>query len=210
MKDMKQAQGITEQLKVENALEWIGRMNHMRACAMEIVLLLLLPTLVVTICGICSFNTAHAYNAINQDGETIKMWGAGIYAYNSYFTALIFIGSDFTILIFAIPMAARTFIKARKTQSVEYMIRSFGGFCLLLYYSANLAFGVTYNYLHLAYIALFSLCFFGVWLMLAELHTLEVRREIVCLFPFTKGCSFGGFCSIPDSLFCLRENHLFF
>ena len=29
VKDMKQAQGITEQLKVESALEWIGRMNHM-------------------------------------------------------------------------------------------------------------------------------------------------------------------------------------
>ena len=34
---MKQAQGITEQLKVENALEWVGRMNNIRACAMEIV-----------------------------------------------------------------------------------------------------------------------------------------------------------------------------
>ena len=34
---MKQAQGITEQLKAENALEWVGRMNNIRACAMEIV-----------------------------------------------------------------------------------------------------------------------------------------------------------------------------
>ena len=34
---MKQAQGITEQLKVENVLEWTGRMNNIRACAMEIV-----------------------------------------------------------------------------------------------------------------------------------------------------------------------------
>ena len=33
---MKQAQG-TEQLKAENALEWVGRMNNIRACAMEIV-----------------------------------------------------------------------------------------------------------------------------------------------------------------------------
>ena len=33
----KQAQGITEQLKVENALEWMGRMNNIRACAREIV-----------------------------------------------------------------------------------------------------------------------------------------------------------------------------
>ncbi|MBC8532318.1 TnpV protein [Gehongia tenuis] len=34
---MKQAQGITEQLKAENALEWTGRMNNIRACAVEIV-----------------------------------------------------------------------------------------------------------------------------------------------------------------------------
>ena len=34
---MKQAQGITEQLKVENALEWTQRMNNIRVCAKEIV-----------------------------------------------------------------------------------------------------------------------------------------------------------------------------
>ena len=34
---MKQAQGITEQLKAENGLEWTGRMNNIRACAGEIV-----------------------------------------------------------------------------------------------------------------------------------------------------------------------------
>jgi len=37
IEQMKQAQGITEQLKAENALKWAGRMNNMRACAMEIV-----------------------------------------------------------------------------------------------------------------------------------------------------------------------------
>ena len=34
---MKQAQGITEQLKAENALEWTGCLNNIRACAREIV-----------------------------------------------------------------------------------------------------------------------------------------------------------------------------
>lgn len=37
VEQMKQAQGITEQLKAENALEWTGRMNNIRACAMKIV-----------------------------------------------------------------------------------------------------------------------------------------------------------------------------
>ena len=34
---MKQAQGITEQLKTKNALEWTQRMNNIRACAKEII-----------------------------------------------------------------------------------------------------------------------------------------------------------------------------
>ena len=34
---MKQAQGITERLKAKNALEWVGQMNNIWACAMEIV-----------------------------------------------------------------------------------------------------------------------------------------------------------------------------
>ena len=37
IEQMKQTQGITEQLKAENALEWVGRLNNIRACAMEIV-----------------------------------------------------------------------------------------------------------------------------------------------------------------------------
>ena len=34
---MKQAQGITERLKEENALEWTGRPGNIRACAREVV-----------------------------------------------------------------------------------------------------------------------------------------------------------------------------
>ncbi len=37
IEQMKQTQGITEQLKAENALEWVGRLNNIRACAMEIM-----------------------------------------------------------------------------------------------------------------------------------------------------------------------------
>ena len=37
VEQMKQAQGITEQLKADNAMEWVGRMNNIRACAREIV-----------------------------------------------------------------------------------------------------------------------------------------------------------------------------
>ena len=37
VEQMKQAQGITEQLKAENAMEWVQKMNNLRNAAMEIV-----------------------------------------------------------------------------------------------------------------------------------------------------------------------------
>ena len=37
IEDMKRAQAITEQLKSENQLLWVQRLNNIRACAMEIV-----------------------------------------------------------------------------------------------------------------------------------------------------------------------------
>ena len=37
IEDMKQSQGITEQLKAENALEWTGKVNNLSVSAREIV-----------------------------------------------------------------------------------------------------------------------------------------------------------------------------
>lgn len=37
VKEYANRQGVTEQLKEENQLEWVGRMNNIRACVREIV-----------------------------------------------------------------------------------------------------------------------------------------------------------------------------
>ena len=37
VEQMKQTRGIAERLKEENALEWVGQMNNIKACAREIV-----------------------------------------------------------------------------------------------------------------------------------------------------------------------------
>ena len=37
VEQMKQAQGITEQLKADDTLKWIGRMSNIQTCAREIV-----------------------------------------------------------------------------------------------------------------------------------------------------------------------------
>lgn len=37
IKEYADRQGVTEQLKAENQLEWVGRMNNIQACVREIV-----------------------------------------------------------------------------------------------------------------------------------------------------------------------------
>ena len=38
VEQMKNAEGVTEQLKAENQMEWVGRMNNIRSRAEEIIL----------------------------------------------------------------------------------------------------------------------------------------------------------------------------
>lgn len=37
IRQMAEKQGVTEELKAKNQLEWVGRMNNIKACAEEIV-----------------------------------------------------------------------------------------------------------------------------------------------------------------------------
>lgn len=162
-------------------------MNKRKPLFKVLDILIVILLLIVTIIGICSFNTSHSYGFMNQYGDNIKMWGAGIYAHDSYFKAPIFIGTDISILLFVVPLSLVTFLRTWKEQSVENYICSFGIVSLLLYYSASLAFGVTYNSLHLVYITLFGGCLFSVCMLIAKLHTIGIKQEKVCNYHITKG-----------------------
>ena len=37
MEQMKEKQGVTEELKMQDQMAWVGRMNNIRACAEEII-----------------------------------------------------------------------------------------------------------------------------------------------------------------------------
>lgn len=37
LKQMSKRQGVTEQLKADNQMEWVGKMNNIKSCAEEIV-----------------------------------------------------------------------------------------------------------------------------------------------------------------------------
>ncbi len=162
-------------------------MNKKNRALISLNLIIIFLLMIVTICGICSFNTGYSYEVINQYGDTVRMWGTGLYSHDSYFMAPIFIGSDFTMLVITVPLAIITLVKMRKEESVESYVRNFSILNIILYYSASLAFGVTYNYLHLAYILLFGASFYGVGLLFVKLFAMSYSTNFNYKYSITKG-----------------------
>ncbi len=151
----------------------------------QVVIIVL--TVFITIFGICSFQTNCSYNVLNQYGETIKLWGAGVYAHDSYFKAPIFIGSDFTILIVVVPLMIYGLFRRKRKSNIDLYINRFAEMSLLLYYAASIAFGVTYNYLCLAYITLFGFSFYYVCFLFGKLYNIQYTKSDVCTYQVTKG-----------------------
>ena len=101
-------------------LKLMGRtgkdMDNTKPIIKYLDVLIILLLLIVTILGVCSFHTSFSYEFVNQYGQKVQMWGAGIYAHDSYFKAPIFIGSDFTILLFVFRCQLSLFLKQRKNR----------------------------------------------------------------------------------------------
>lgn len=157
--------------------------NILRGIIFSTIVLLL----IITIYGVCSFNTNNTYETINQYGDSIKIFGTGIYAHDSYFKAPIFIGTDFTILVVVLPLFILSFFKLKKKRTVENYITCFAIFALILYYAASISFGITYNNLHLLYISLFGMSFYGSIFLLAKLITISTSHHFSFQYSVTKG-----------------------
>jgi hypothetical protein len=97
-----------------------------------------------------------SFDFINQYGNTVKIYGDGIYKNDSYFMAPIFKGTDCTILFLAIPLLITALIIDIKNGTIKTKLFLTAIVALFAYYSTSISIGVVYNMLHLVYIALFS------------------------------------------------------
>ena len=125
---------------------------------------------VTTISGILSLNFSHAYDVVNQYGQTVSLYGYGIYAFDTYFKAPISIGTDFCILFVLVPMFLSTYMKYRTKNDAVSELKLISVYAVAFYYAASMAFGVTYNRLFLVYMLLFSCSQFGMFLHIRKLQ----------------------------------------
>lgn len=148
-----------------------------------VAMLIAVLSLVTTLTGLFFRTEGKAYTVKNQYGDAVKICGNGLYEHDSYFMAAIFRGTDFTILCIAIPLLILALVLDRKKRTLKSKLFLTSVIALFTYYSASIAFGITYNFLHLIYIALFSLSFFGLILAFSEIDSSLLANSVVGKLP---------------------------
>ncbi|SHI93487.1 hypothetical protein SAMN02745163_01053 [Clostridium cavendishii DSM 21758] len=141
-----------------------------------LIIFIIILLIVITILGLCSFGTDKSYVIINQYGDNVKIFGNGIYAHDSYFKAPIFIGTDCTILFLVVPMMIFALIREIKKRTIKSKLFLTSFTAIVLYYATSIAFGVTYNSLHLLYIALFSNSLFAIIILIKSTRANEIQK----------------------------------
>lgn len=131
--------------------------------------------LITSITGILSLNFNYGHDFINQYGHTVKIYGYGIYAFDSYFQAPISIGTDICILLMVVPMFLFTYINYVKKKDMISELKLISIYAVACYYGGSIAFGITYNQLFLVYVALFSCSLFG---MFMHIKNLPLKQSI--------------------------------
>lgn len=143
-----------------------------------VTFLIIILSIVTSLTGVVYTTGGQPYNFTNLYGDTVKINGDGLYAYDSYFMAPIFKGTDFTTLFVTVPLLIFALIVDSKKNTMKTRIFLTSMIALVLYYATSIAFGVTYNILHLVYIALFSASLFGLIISIMGLDRKKIADSV--------------------------------
>ncbi|GKX64992.1 hypothetical protein [Inconstantimicrobium mannanitabidum] len=143
-----------------------------------ITIIIIVLSILTSSIGLLYETGGKAFNFVNQYGDTVKIYGSGLYARDSYFMAPIFRGTDFAIICVAIPILILALILDIKKRKLKNRLFLMSVISLFTYYSASIAFGVTYNILHLVYIALFSASVFGLIIAISSMDKKQIVENM--------------------------------
>lgn len=98
---------------------------------------------------------------VSVRGETVDLYGMGVYRFDSAFKGAANRGADAVTLVLAIPLLLMALARAVRG-SFRARLLLLGALVWFLYVGVSLALGAAYNSLFLLYVALFSASLFGV------------------------------------------------
>ena len=128
----------------------------------------------------------------NIYGETVELFGDGVYANNSTFTATIRKGTDLVMLF----VSAALLAAGLKRNTGHKMKLAHGGLLAsVLYYAATTAFETVYNQLFLLYVCMFSAAFFAFAITIIDLYGtacangIDSKHTKTAAFTMAAGCT---------------------
>ena len=131
--------------------------------------LIFILTLITTLMGIFYTTGENSFSVVNIYGESIELYGNGIYKYNSILKSGANKGTDLVMLIIGMCLFFFTVMKNKNKKQTIYKYLEIGCLSGIFYYSSCLVFGVTFNRLFLIYVLLFSSSLFALIFLLVNL-----------------------------------------
>lgn len=136
--------------------------------------------------GTFSFRTVY--------GETVEIYGQGVYRHDTSFVAALFKGTDAITLFVSLPLLLAGYLSYRRG-SLRGSIFLLGMLLYFLYLGVTYTFSVIFNSLFLVYTALFSASLFAVIIALttfdtqylASKVTSDMPRSGIAIFMFVAG-----------------------
>ena len=151
-----------------------------------VLILITILLTIITILGISSYGIDKSFMFVNQYGDSVKIFGNGIYAQDSFFKAPIFIGSDVTMLFLVVPLMIFAIIGNINKRTLGTKLFLISVLATVLYYATSMVFGVTYNKAELLYIALFSSSLLALIALMININLIKLRKNQKWFLP-TKG-----------------------
>jgi len=130
-------------------------------CVMIVIL-----TLVSACSGVFYTTGGERFTVQNIYGESVELYGDGIYKYESVLAAGANKGTDLVMILVAFVFA---FFTVKRNKAAKYRFLHVGFLSALLYYSSYLVFGITFNRLFPVYLLLFSFSLHALIFLLSEL-----------------------------------------
>jgi len=124
--------------------------------------------------GSFSFTTAH--------GQTIQMYGKGIYRFDSLQGGATFRGTDLVTLVVSLPLLILSFVFYRRG-SLRGGFLLIGALAYFLYNFASMAFSTAYNSLFLVYVTGFSASLFAFVLAFLSVDLYELPDHVSPRLP---------------------------
>ena len=139
-------------MKNQPALSWL-------------VLLIAMLALLSASLGLLTPGTGDPISLTTARGETVELWGQGLYRYDTPIGATGFLAADTITLALAIPILVISFILFRRG-SLKGGLLLAGALSYFLYNYTSMAFGAAYNDLFLAYTLIFAASLYSLIMLL--------------------------------------------